>query len=395
MNMQMQNKYWLIILGVVSFGWLLCGCERLPALRAEVEPTVAPAPTLNGVLQVGEIQEVILPVDALQGWHIGNIKLNGYVLIGRTPKVSSGLVAVNLQTQQVTGIDNPLSISEWATEPSISLDRYYIWEDGETTEGKYHEAIYVVDLHSGEENWVSGGRWADVSGSIVVYAQLGEHPNAWDLYTKNLESGEVKPLAVRENVQSWPKIDGNWVTYLDTERININYKEESIYAHNLSTGEDLLLGITQFATQSEGGTYGIGNGRIVWIGWQGEQEPDTYGLHVFDTQKREVYTPANLPTDCELRTFHMAGDFLLFMCHGFQLYDLAQDQQVAVPYPRPSTGSVYLSEDYVAFCIQGDTGPHIVELLQTPGAELPTPLPPDVTPTPIPWRLFVVPIMRQ
>ena len=49
------------------------------------------------------------------------------------------------------------------------------------------------------------------------------------------------------------------------------------------------------------GLVGVENLSQIHIGW-----------HVFDTQKREVYTPANLPTDCEPRNFYMAGDFFAF-----------------------------------------------------------------------------------
>ena len=294
MNKRISNKYWLVILDIVSLCWLLCGCGRMPALRAEIEPTVDPTPTLTGVLQVGELQEVIPPVDVLQGWHIGDIELNGHILIGHTPKAANGLVAFNLQTRQVAGIMQPLSISDWQAIPTSTLEDYYTWLEPIYIEGnKYsRREVRVINLYSGEIQSIDGEGWVSVSGTNVVFARNNRHPNAWDLYTENLESGKVQPIAVRENIQSRPKIDGNWVAYLDTERISSDNKRERVHAYNLNTGKDWLLGVTQFATQSEGGTYGIGNGRIVWIGWRGELEPDTYGWHVFDTQKREVYTPA-------------------------------------------------------------------------------------------------------
>lgn len=395
MNRQISNKYWLMLLGVIGLSWLLYGCERLPALRAEIAPTIEPTPTLSGILQVGELQEISSPADALQGWRIGDMVLNGHILIGHTPKAINGLVTFNLQTYQVTGITQPLNISDQYV-PALTLEDYYAWLEPVYIEGKYsRREVRVINLYSGEIQSINGEGWVSVSGSNVVYARNNGHPNAWDLYTENLESGEVKSIAVRENVQSMPKINGDWVTYLDTERIGSNNKRERVRAYNLNTGEDRLLGVTQYATQSEGGTYGIGSGRIVWLGWRGELEPDTHNLHVFDTHTGEIYTPANLSADDMAPTFDMAGDMLFFGCTtGYCGYDLAQEQLVEIPYPHQSMGLIYVSQEYVVFRVE-ESEPNIIEILQTPGASTPTPLPPDATPPPTSWRLFIVPITRQ
>lgn len=390
MNRQWQSNYWMMALSVISLGILLCGCSRLPRLRAEVAPTITSTATPSSVIRVGELQEITPPVNELQGWRVVDIAVNGHILIGRTPTASNGLVAFDLQTQQVAGINTSLSIKEWLTKNATGSERYYVWEDSESVEGKHRENVYVMDLYSGEVEWVSGGRWADVSGNTVVWAQLTN--NAWDIYVKNLESDEVKPIVTREWIQSWPKTDGEWVVYLDKERVNASYEKERIRAYNLNTGEDLVLGVTRYATQSEGGTYGIGNGRIVWIGWRGEREENTYGLHVFNTRTREVYTPPHLTVDDISPTFDMAGDLLLFG-HS-TCYDLAQDVLFEIPYPHNTSGFIYMSQDYIVFRIE-ESEPNIIEILKTPGAATPTLPPAGAAPPLRTWKLLVIPIIRE
>lgn len=392
MNQQWQNRCGMALLSVISLGILLCGCGSSPVLRAEIVPTTTSTPMLSGVIRAGELEEVVPLANELEGWRISDIAVKGHILIGRTPKVQGGLVAIDLQTQAVTGIDGPLSLGAWLTKTKTMPERYYVWEDGSTRDGVFRENIYVVDLYSGETAGVIEGRWGNISGSMVVYAMDGGHPNSWDLYAKNLDSGEVIPIAVRERIQSRPKVNGEWVVYLDIERVNASYEKERIRAYNLNTGEDLVLGVTRYATQSEGGTYGIGNGRIVWIGWRGEREENTYGLHVFDTQTREVYTPPHLTVDDISPTFDMAGDLLLFG-HS-TCYDLAQDVLFEIPYPHNTSGFIYMSQDYIVFRIEVSE-PNIIEILQTPGAATPTLPPAGAAPPLRMWKLLVIPIIRE
>lgn len=388
----LKNRWWILIgVSVLSIG-LLSGCGQMSYAESELIVTRSPVPA--GILRAGDLQEIEPPVDLLKGWRIVDIQVSGDVLIGLPSQAPDAPIAINLRTRQVAGIDQPLSIAEWADGGKSQIDRYYAWLSPRYTDGKYQgREINVVDLHSGKVWSVEGSGWVDIDGNMVVYAKNKGHPNAWDLYAQDLRSGEIKPIIEREGPQVRPKIDGDWVVYLDSIPQKGGYEQEYVYAHNLATGEDVLLGETRFASQSEGRTYYIDNGRAVWVGWQGEK-PETFGVHVFDVQSRTVYT-LNLEPDYIPPTFYMDGDLLLFGCpDGFCGYDLAQKKLFNVPYPHKSSGFIYVSENYIVFRVE-ESKRTTMELYLTPGMPTPTPLPIGATPSPSNWHLFIVPITRK
>jgi hypothetical protein len=256
----------------------------------------------------------------------------------------------------------------------------------------------VYDTLTSEEFAVQGDGGnqccADISSDKVVWAQVNGS-QSWDIYAYDLSSSQLIPVATRPLIQFFPKVDGDWVIYLEDKGDDPHDedKPKELYLHNLITGEDFLLGVSPYAFRVEGKSYGIANNRVVWIGWTPKQQPLwPPALRVYNLQSRTDRT-IDLPKDCVLNSFRMAGDLIAFSCQaGFYGYDLAQSILFDVPHPR-GVGDYFLSETNVVFQMVVDD-PDRLDYL-TPGAPTPTSIPQTFTPSPARFQLLVAPIMRR
>ncbi len=261
----------------------------------------------------------------------------------------------------------------------------------------YMEKLYIYDTSTGEKTEIGGsGRWLhtpSASGHTIVWSENT------DIYAYDTEKQLATLVSQHPESQIVPKIDGEWIVYMQRRSSDMQDVMRDIYLHHLGTGEEMLLGPSPFAGDLEGDTYGIDNGRVLWIGWSASEEPDLLAgsrptLHLYDLQTRTESIIDVSPVCTRVPVgFEMAGDLILFgYDDGFCGYDLAQHVFFDVPYPHNSIGEVYLSETHVVFQIQ-DRGPVFWDYM-TPGAS-PMPSPEYwLTPQPVRFRWFAVPITR-
>ena len=391
-----ENALSFVFLALV--GLLLTGC--LQASQAGELPTMTPRPTqvLSGSVQAGELEELVEVNEQLRGILISEFQVNGDVALAITKENGqTNLVAINLRSWEIAGLDTPLNASsQW-----LITERYFAWTTSDTPDDPTR-SLHVYDIHTGEEFTIEGEGLsqccADVSGNIVVWSEI-HAGRGGDIYAYDMSSRELLPVVTRSLGQAYPKIEGDWVVYLeDRHSDDPRNPMRELYLHNLVTGEDMLIGPSPYASKLEGDTYGIDNGRVVWKGWTIGEQPTSEGplptLHVYDLETRTESALDLSPVCTSVPvSFKMAGDLILFSCEGFYgCYDLAQEIFVRVPHPEHWSGYTYLSETYVVFRVS-EKEESIWDYM-TPGA---SPMPPEehwLTPQPRQYRLLVVPITR-
>jgi len=391
-----EKAFLLVFLALV--GLLLAGC--IPASQAGEPPTLTPCPTqaLSGSAQAGEMEDLVDVDEQLRDIPISEFQVNGDVALAITEKDGqTNLIAIDLRSGEVMGLDTPLSAnSEWLT-----TERYSAWVASDTPGDTSVERVHVYDMSTGEIFVIGESdsqRWPDVSGERIVWAEL-HGKNGWDIYAYDVPSSNLIPVVTRPLVQMYPKIDGDWVIYLQKRDSDPRNSMQDVYLHNLVTGEDMLIGPSPYASKLEGDTYGIDNGRVVWKGWAIGEQPTSEGplptLHTYDLETRTESVLDLSPVCTSIPVyFKMAGDLIFFSCEGFYgCYDLAQEIFFRVPHPEHWSGYTYLSETYVVFRVSEERA-SFWDYLMTPGA---SPMPPEedwLTPQPRQYRLLVVPITR-
>jgi len=389
--MYANMRSYVFLIALLAVIGLVTGC--LPVIQAGEPPTAAsrPTPALTGVVRVGEMKELLPSDGRLSDWQLNDIRVDGDVLLA-TIGESDQVVVVNLRSGESAGLDSPFVADDrWPIS-----DRYFVWE--KPYNHWESSSILIYDARTGDEREYGRGegywlRNPDASDQTIVWDEKrASNARDIDIYAYDIAIGRELIVVQRPGYQMRPKIDGEWIVYIDDEGTDPRDVVQNLYLHNLTTGEDMLLGSSPYASRLEGGTYDIDNDRVVWVGRAAGRQEGLSDLNVYDLQSRTECmidtSPACVPTD-----FRMAGDLILFGCQdGFYGYDLAQDVFFEVPYPEHSIGEFYLSETYVVFRIQGKH-PTVWDYL-TPGA---SPMPPReywLTPQPARFRLFVAPITR-
>jgi hypothetical protein len=389
----------LLSVYLVLVGLLLTGCMQPSQAGEPATVTPRPAWTPSGIAQAGELEDLVDVNECLEGLLISELQVNGDVALAIAEKDGrTRIIAINLRGEEVAGLDmdTPLSASnQWPTS-----ERYFVWTTPEAPDDPT-EDLHVYDIRTGEEFRVEGEGLsqccADVSGDIVVWSEI-HAGRGGDIYAYDISSGELIPVVTRPLGQSYPKVEGDWVIYLEKRDSDPRNPMQDLYLHNLTTGEDMLIGPSPYAAQLEGDTYGIDNGRVVWKGWAIGEKPTSDGpppsLHIYDLETRTESVLDLSPVCASVPvSFRMAGDLILFSCEGFYgCYDLARGSFFSVPHPEHWSGYTYLSETYVVFRV-AEEGESFWDYM-TPGA---SPMPPEehwLTPQPARFRLFVVPITR-
>jgi hypothetical protein len=352
------------------------------------QQTPHPTPKLSGAIQVGSLIELVSSDSRQKDWQLNKAHIDGDVLFATTGTDDHPqAVAINLRNGNIARLENSFALdSQWPT-----TRRYFAWT--ETSNGAMTKRLYAYDLATGKKFAINGQSdvqsFPDVSGDTVVWSELHDD-HSWDIYAYRIASGQLIAAVTRPGSQNVPKTDGNWIVYLEAKNADPRDMTVDVYLHNLTTGEDFLLGTSSYG--SEGGTYGIAHGRVVWVGLTPDELKQQAGwpppLHVYDLQARADRVLDKLST-CAPTGFQLAGDLIMYNCkEGFYGYDLAKDALFRIPHPR-GVGEIYLSETTVAFQIAVEQP----RIYLTPGASTPTPGP--YVSEPMKFRLFVEPITRR
>lgn len=111
----------------------------------------------------------------------------------------------------------------------------------------------------------------DLSGDVVVWEEWQEGENNYDVYAHNLRTGQRWTVTGRPNGQLYPHISGQWVIYLDYAIPFDQPGSIALWAYNLESGEDSMLGQVVFPMDASRGTHhAISDGLVVWAAPSGE-----------------------------------------------------------------------------------------------------------------------------
>jgi hypothetical protein len=355
------------------------------------QQTPRPTPRLTDAIHVGILTELTPSDTRLSGWQLNHARLEGNVLLGFVGgEDQAKLVVVNVDNGEVLGLDAPFIAS--ARLPA--LEQYVVWE--KPYDHWKRSSLVIHDTLTGKE-WEYGGddgHWLSnpaISGHMVVWQdKKATNTRDIDIHAYDIKAKKELIVIQRPGYQVQPKIEGDWIVYLEDKSTDPHDMTRDVYLHNFTTGEDFLLGTSPYA--SEGGTYGIAHGRVVWVGWTPNEFKQEVGLtppfHVYDLQNQTDRVLDNWST-CAPTGFQLAGDLIQFSCQeGFYGYDLAQDALFSIPLPR-GIGEIYLSETSVVFQMEVEEP----RTFLTPGA--PTATPGPYVPKLMKFRLFVEPINRR
>jgi hypothetical protein len=326
-----------------------------------------------------------------------NIRVDGHILLGtfKTADGSIEPVAVDLRTRELLGLDTPLVAKKgWKT-----AQRYFAWI--QTAGNGLDEELYVYDLSTGEKirlNGEGGSQCcADVSGNTVVWSER-HGDNRMDIYTYNLASSALKVAVARPGSQVFPKIEGDWVVYTEYTSLDFHNEDgpQTLYLHNLATGEDFSLGLSWYAVRCQGCTYGIANQRVVWNGLQvGDPVKWPYPIHVYDLKTHTTQTVDTSAADCSPWEFALSGNLIQWACDQMVGYDLERKVFFEFSALPKALGdkiggmNIYLSQDWIVWSVVQEKPTF------TPSAPTSTRVSPRLLPIPRWVRLFAAPITRQ
>ena len=407
--MAKTQSHGLRTMGFLIIMVLVTACKASQA-SSPTTRTLPSTPTLSGRVTVGKITEVILSDDAGDLNHIipRHTRLEGDVLYTFVWQGESAWemesccrpIAIDLPGGQIHDLATEAKQGQWP----ISRQRYLVREA---------DKIYVFDLQTGEETVLGGeGRWLShpaVSGSTVVWGEKNITSTlGTDIYAYDMATGQVFTITHRAGGQMKPVIEGEWIVYKNRVIDDPRDLIADIYLHNITTGEDRLLGTNRFAADATEEVYAIANGRVVWNEWpagewqDGKWYEEESSLHVY-----ELSSGVEWVLDSSNRApfyFVLSGDLLL----GGGGYDFAQDTSFDIPqeglpdtYQDISPGirrviksrAVYVSETRMVWLI-GTREESNIEYYLTPGIPTPTPVTNIPTPGPIHYRLFTASIER-
>ncbi len=295
MNKRLSN-YWLLAVCVLLIGsslWLT-GCAPQLAIARSPLPTPqlaiagSPLPTPSGVspflitplpgekARVGEVTEVV----ATPGPSRYSIR-NEY----NQKSIRMLFVRDSKNNQEIRlGSDNG------SASFGAMTDQYLIWRyDCHTCDEK-------IDLRTG-------------------------------LYAHVLTTGQEISIAGPEGYQWYPKIDGQWVIYLDVSASKAYFAQ--LRAHNLTTGEDFLVG-KEVPFNRPGEYYAISGNRIAWISGDVSGADAKWLFRTYDLDKHTARI-LNVPDTIMPSDLSFAGDVMVWWDNLWRGYDLKQEAVFTVP----------------------------------------------------------------
>jgi beta propeller repeat protein len=205
----------------------------------------------------------------------------GTILIDPT----SGLT----RTLATTGLINAHASSHWLVyedRPSLNSVTQY-------------SRIKIVDLNNGTVvilgNQGSQQQDPQISGDVVAWDE-SHNGKKTGIYAYDLASGNTIMVAAGEGMRGYPKIAGQWITYVQWPSESQTGWEGplELHAYSLVTDEDWIVGLMPMTTDSLALTrYAIDGDKIAWVKNVADGQ---YELHLYDlTAKTDRQLAGTLP----------------------------------------------------------------------------------------------------
>lgn len=157
-----------------------------------------------------------------------------------------------------------------------------------------------------------------------------------DIWVYDLTTQKDYPVIVRPGAQSWAKLSGRWIAYLDFAAT-----PAEIRLHHLDTTEDFALGPSKTISGFPVAEFAIGLRYVVWI----HNDGNRFFIHIYDLARKLHYL-ANGPINGEPREIHVSDDYLVYNNVGTRVvYDLARNSLIATlsSNQTSSMGSAFIS----------------------------------------------------
>jgi hypothetical protein len=167
--------------------------------------------------------------------------------------------------------------------------RWLAFEDRSSPKaGRNSSRIKILDLNTKQEI-VLGNEDAEqhnvnISGDMVVWDEP-QNGKVSKIYAYDLTRKKTIPVIVEPGVRGYPRISGEWITYVQWPGTNPTGRELGIelHAHSLKTNEDILIGLIPSPKDAGWGTqYALDEDKIVWSKFLNAQSE----LHLYDLTTR-------------------------------------------------------------------------------------------------------------
>ncbi len=187
--------------------------------------------------------------------------------------------------------------------------------------------LKAYDRETGREYTVEANTTyeLDLSGDVVVWE---ERVNDNNVFAQNLRTGQRWTIAERPGAQRYPRISGSWVVYVDLAEHASKEQVADLWAYNLETGEDSMLGKVVYPKDASRGTHhAISDGLVVWAAPSGEFDPPHRLMGL------DLNTPGAQPFLIMSGYFDSLKLFDGILVYGYgrgrTLYDLQRKEQLA------------------------------------------------------------------
>jgi len=155
-------------------------------------------------------------------------------------------------------------------------------------------------------------------------------------YAHVLATGEEIIIAGPAGYQWYPKIEGQWVIYLDVSSSNKRFA--SLRAHNLTTGDDFQIG-KEVPYNRPGEYYAISGSRVVWVEGVPNDTTPQWMIRVYDLTTRAART-LNTPKLVGPELLSFSGDIIVWQGEGMKGYDLKKNSAFTIPIIPPGWESL-------------------------------------------------------
>jgi len=272
--------------------------------------------------RLGPAEEIPVPEGFRLEGLIGDMVV-GDVQVGDTCHT----VLLDLNSRQITETYNRC----W----SLVSDRWLVGtESAEATDGSRRGRLKVYDRQTEEEYTVEAEDPVQVglSGDVVVWQTYGSNS---DIFAQDLRTGRRSVIARRPGAQKYPHISGAWAIYLDLAKHSPEEQVADLWAYNLESGEDRLLGQSYYPLDSSAGTYhALSGSRVVWTTpWTTPPggEDGLFRVLSLDLARPQDPPQVVMSGDFDPDSLRLFDDILIYhKGWGRTLYDLQRGEPLAV-----------------------------------------------------------------
>jgi hypothetical protein len=202
------------------------------------------------------------------------------------------------------------------SEGPYIADNYVVWTELTPEVRDNMKRIQLLDMETGLVRTVFQGNLhqLNIKDGLIVWQEY--RGTGWEIYGYDLQQERELTVARGEGVFSWPRVcSRDWIIYMRYPRQAISNQLSSadLYAHNLESGQQILVGqVPLSSSPTTGRSHDCDGKRIAWASFtiDGQGEKSVAKQHIFDLAIRIEHI---LPIPMEGWGIHVqiSGDILI------------------------------------------------------------------------------------